>query len=376
MTLDAKQHSAFGGSNEDLIAHGQGVVVAALESGATTSEIELIPAGEFTLADGRGTFTMPDPAEFITNSMAYAAARSGGELLVDFDHGSERKGVDEKQTAAAGWITSLRHNQAAGRIMATVRWTAQGREALVGRAYRFISPVFAHTKDNRLLGVVRAGLTNVPAISDLKAVAASREENIMNALLVAIAKALGLDDETDEAKIKAAAIEQLGKVQTAEAVLKAAGVEGELDDTAISALAAKLTAAASAGDAPDPSKFVPIDMFNETATQVASLTERLASRDADDLVAAAQAEGKITPASMGWAKDYAAANPEGFATWAKGAPIVCSGDELLPALRPPSEGEEGLSAADLAVCSVLEQHGISKDSFKKTRGNEAVEKGA
>lgn len=346
-----------------LTLTGQPVVVAALEDGQEVSEIEVIPTASFTLGDGRGRFTMPDPQAFIDASMAYAASRTGGELLVDFDHGAERKGVDDKRTAAAGWITALRHDAARGRIMATVRWTRAGREALADRAYRFISPVFAHDKQNRVRGIVRAGLTNTPGIGELAALAASTEgDGSMEELLKTLAAALGLEAEAGEDAITAAAIEMIETGKAAEVVLAAAGIEGGLSPEAAEALAGKITAAASAGGAPDPAKYVPKAAFDELTVKVASLEADRVERAALDLVAAAEAEGKITPANRDWAMSLAKSDPEAFEGWRKLAAAQKPGGVLLA--TPTAPGQGVLTALEKQVCA---QTGISEEQFLAQR---------
>jgi phage I-like protein len=346
-----------------LTLAGQPVIIAALDDGQETSEIEIIPAGSFRLGDGRGAFTMPDPQAVIDASLAYAERNTGGELLVDFDHGAERKGVDDKRTAAAGWITALRHDAARGRIMATVRWTRAGREALAERAYRFISPVFAADKQNRVRGILRAGLTNQPAIGELRALAASTEgDGSMEELLQKLAAALGLEADAGEDKIIAAALGLIETGKNAEVVLAAAGIEGGLGPEEAEALAGKITAAAK-GDAPDPARFVPKAAFDELSVKVAALEGDARQRDADALVAAAQAAGKLTPALVGWAQDYAAKDADGFAAWSKTAPVVCAAGAILT--RKVATTEAGvLTDLEKQVCANM---GITEEQFLARR---------
>lgn len=352
---------------------GPHVTLIALAEGSDTSEIQIIPTGTFALRDGRGTFHVPDPAAFIAASMEYAQAVSGGEILIDFDHGAERPGVDGKRTAAAGWITGMRHDPALGGVLATVRWTPAGIAALRGRAYRFISPVMAHTKDKVVLGIVRAGLTNVPAIGGMQTVAASTEENHMNELLKKLAEKLGLKDGADEATITAAAIAAIDKVGGAEAVLVAAGIDGAVDDAAVASLKGKLTTAAATAAAaadPDPSRFVPRAMFDELSQTVAALKADKASELADGLVAKAMAEGKLTPAAAeSWGKGYAKKDPEGFKAWAAGAPKVADGGELLAALTPAAADRSVLTAAEKAICASMR---LSEDAFLAQRKGEPL----
>jgi phage I-like protein len=73
----------------------------------------------------------------------------------------------------------------AGAIQGRVEWTARGAAAFKAKEYRFVSPVFsfdppAGSDESALTGrvklILRAALTNNPALSDLPAIAASRIE--------------------------------------------------------------------------------------------------------------------------------------------------------------------------------------------------------
>lgn len=355
-----------------LTLQGPHVTLVALAEGADTSEIQVIPTGTFKLRDARGAFTLANPDGFIAKTMEYAAAVSGGEILIDFDHGAERKGVDAKRTAAAGWITGLRHDAEGSRIMATVRWTPAGIEALQGRVYRFISPVMAHDEGKNVLGIVRAGLTNVPAIGGMKTVAASTEDITMNELLRKLAAKLGLKDETDEAVITAAALDAVERVAGANAILTAASIEGAVDDKALAALEGKLTAAAADGDKPDPAKWVSRAAFDEMSQTVAALSADVEAQKAADLVAKYEAEGKITPAALEESKEWAAKDPKGFAAYFDKAPVVCAGGELLAALKPVDAGSaDALTAAQKTICSSM---GITEAQFLAQMKGETIPK--
>ena len=145
------------------------------ELGAEAPEwIELIPAGAFTLRDGRGTFRLGDPAQVIARSFEMAG---DSKILVDIDHGADTKGGSSE---AAGWITQMEVRE--GAIWGRVEWTELGRAKIEGQLYRRISPVFAHQKGKTDVEfIVRAALVNNPAIAELTALAASQEtEEIMD----------------------------------------------------------------------------------------------------------------------------------------------------------------------------------------------------
>lgn len=58
-------------------------------------------------------------------------------ILVDFDHASE----EGERTEAAAWIESLRFDEESG-LWGSFRFTDKGAEAISGRRYRFVSPVW------------------------------------------------------------------------------------------------------------------------------------------------------------------------------------------------------------------------------------------
>lgn len=346
-----------------LTLAGQPVVVAALEDGQDVSEIEIIPAGSFKLRDGRGTYTVADPQALIEASLAHAASRGEvAEILIDFDHGSERKG-HMANSSAAGWITGLRHDPALGRVMATVRWTRLGREALADRTYRFVSPVFGADKQNRARVILRAGLTNTPAIGELRSLAASTEgDGSMEELLQKLAAALGLKADAGEDTITAAALDLIETGKNAEVVLAAAGIEGGLSPEEAEALAGKITAAAK-GDAPDPAKFVPKPVADELTVRVAALEAEREERVALDLVAAADAEGKITPANREWALGLAKSNPASFGEWRKMAAAQKPSGVLLTGKVVATQEGVITEAEKKIVANML----ITEDQFLATR---------
>lgn len=304
-----------------LHATGPCVLIAASATGIAT-EIDLIPVGNFQLKDARATrFTLDDPDAVIAMSLDLAP---GGMLPIDFDHGLDGQG--SKDGRAAGWITGLRVD--GGVIRASVEWTPEGEAALKGKTYRFISPVFTHTKAKGLVRrILRAGLTNNPAIHDLAQVASKKEDG-MHADLSTLRTALGLDAEAeDDAVITAAA----------EAITKA-----EAD--------------------PDPAKFVPIAIVDELRGKLTEIEGKVAASSVERVVTAAKAEGKLTPAMVDWATSYASKDMGGFKAWLAAQPVIASGEELLPGLAPKQPGT--LTAEEKAVCA---QMGLDEETFLATK---------
>ena len=134
---------------------------------------QMAPMGEFPHAE-TGTVQVIDNRAVD----AMAAAFAGAELLVDFDHGSLSLGSSSR---AAGWIEQLAARPDG--LYAQARWTSEGRAALEGGVFRYISPVWLRQDveslgGNRLrpLRVASAGLTNVPNLIGMKPMS-NRMEN-------------------------------------------------------------------------------------------------------------------------------------------------------------------------------------------------------
>lgn len=145
--------------------------------------IELVPAGTFRTNDGRGPFENPDPAKVVEMS---CAAMKGG-IPIDYDHATDRAAPNGLPAPAAGWIREFR--VVAGAIQGRVEWTENGARSIKSKEYRFISPVFSYDppagasqdeETGRVKLIARAALTNNPALSQLPAIAASREAQMAN----------------------------------------------------------------------------------------------------------------------------------------------------------------------------------------------------
>ena len=185
-----------------LVAAAAAVALAPPAAGAP-SRVQLFPLGRTTLRDGR-VFEIADAAAaqtVIANTLGYAGRMA---LVIDYDHQTEfgaKPGVGGK-APAAGWIETASLTVEPDGIWGEVSWTPAAAAALEAREYRYLSPMFFHAKDGRVLALKGAGLVNVPAIDQLAAVAsATPETNLMD--LTKIAAALGLAATATETEILA-----------------------------------------------------------------------------------------------------------------------------------------------------------------------------
>ena len=328
--------------------------------GGADSWVQLFPAGRFVGRDGRGPWHISDAAAVIAASLTGGLDRG---LLVDRDHQTD-EAPRGTPIAAAGWIKELEAREDG--IWARVDWTAAARAQIDAGEYAYMSPVFLHGNDGRIKRILRASLTNNPALP-LRAVASQlkQKEHQMDELRKSLAKSLGLEqDAVDDAiqKAVAAAVKDRADIHGLLTRLEdALGLEEAKPDELVD----RVKALASAD--PDPSKFAPVGEVERLSKELASMRSRIAGDEAVRAVDAAISEGKLIPAQRDWALAYATKDPESFGTFVKSQPVVLAPGRHPIGNNPPTAKGE-LDEADLALCSQL---GIEPDEYKKTLASEA-----
>ncbi len=88
--------------------------------------------------------------------------------------------------------------------------------------------------------------------------------------------------------------------------------------------------------------------------------QELRKRDADEIVAKAMADGKVTPDQKDWAAKYAERDLEGFRTFVAKAPVVVPVSEL-----PKKETKSGDIVTDESVLNVAKMFGNTAEDLKK-----------
>lgn len=342
----------------------QFVTITAREIGSTLGQeppewIELMPIGRMRFADSRRSELLADVDQVIARSFA-----ADDKLPIDVDHSTERG----ETTAAVGWIVAMRAE--GERLMARVEWNDEGRRLISGQVFRRISPSWLSEKGkNRVHRIVRAALTNNPALPQLTPLAASMEDEMD---LTELAELLGLEADADLTEIMTAArkLKEGSDAQAAamSAIAEAVGAEA---NTAAADLATTVASRVETGAKPDPAKFVPKKAFDELTAEVASLRQDRASEKAEAAVAEAKAAGKITPAMEDWALDYASSDPKGFAAFVeKSAAVVEPGAQIQG--KPKAKTAE----LDPARALIAANCGVSPEAFQKTEQKLAAEAAA
>ena len=306
-------------------------------TGTLPERIPLLPLpdtqGRVRGADGR-TWTLP-PADALI-------AAFNQPLPLDVNHSTELSAPKGGDSPAFGWITGLEPGDDAAYLYGRVEWTPRGKRAVNNREYRFLSPVFLHTKDTgrRVVRITSAALTNSPNFAlALNSAFADDEDPTM---LKEILAALGLKED--------------------------ASAQDAI--TAINTLQTDKQKALNAAEQPSLDKFVPRGDYDAALERATNAEQKLAEQhkaqhdaEIDTEIKAALKAGKITPAT----EDYhrASCQREGgldaFRKYVAAAPTVADGT----ATPPPDEAAKGghLTDAQRALCA---QMGISEEDYQKS----------
>lgn len=257
--------------------------------GSAPEWVMLFPAGPRVDArDGR-TFFNTDP-----EAVASGFAENMGPLAIDYEHGQAHLAPTGQVAPAAGWIVAMEVR--GGAIWGRVEWTERGGALIAAREYRFLSPEFTHDQQGNVLRIVGAGLVNRPA---LVMTALSREQEETDMDLKALAKALGLSEDTSAEAVLAAAgalrsamVAICGhlKVDTgSDGAAVIAAIDGRSGTTALASVNAELATVTG--------------KLKAAETKLTAIQDERHAEKIEAALDKAQAEGKITPASRQGYKD-------------------------------------------------------------------------
>lgn len=347
------------------------ITTAATSGGISApDEIQLLPAGEFSGRDGRGPWRC-DPAAVVSRTRE---GLGGLDIPVDYDHQIEFSQANGRPAPAAGWITGLEARPDG--VWGRVEWTDGGRERIEAREYRYISPVYYYSETGDVIAVESAALTNIPNLSGLKALSAkepgqnlSHGEDSMS-FLKTMASALGMSEaEPTEALVESAARAMTGELADLKAAMSAVNRAAGGGEEGSAGLLKAVQSLAAKAEHPDPARFVPIGVFNETHAELG----RLKAAQSAALVERGKTEGRISPAMEEWAKAYASADPAGFEKFLGTAPDLRPGKAAASATPPgkPDAGKGGVPDTAKALCRAI---GVSEESYLKTRAAKTTEK--
>lgn len=148
-----------------------------IAAGKSPQWVQLLPVGKFSASDGRGPFFADNPDQIIFNTLKRAGSR---KIPVDYDHQIDHATKNGQPGIAAGWITQLEARDDG--IWGLVEWTDKASAYLSSKEYRYLSPVINYTKEGEVTTILRAALTNKPAL-ELTALASEQESCLAEELL-------------------------------------------------------------------------------------------------------------------------------------------------------------------------------------------------
>ena len=294
--------------------------------------IHVLPAGKTFGRDGRGPYELRD-ADAVMAATQQFHGRT--KMMVDYEHQSLNAAKNGQPAPAAGWIVGLQKR--ADGIWAKAEWTSAAATSIREKAYRYLSPVFKHSREGEIGLLVNIALTNTPNL-DLTALASVE---------------FTMDYEKELAKLRAL----LGLAEDAD-------MQAILD-----AITALQTSANSA--APDPAQYVPIGDFERVVRDANSLRQGVTKDAAVAHVAEQVRNGRLAPFMQDWAISLCTTNKPAFDSFM---------DRVGPAfnhvLKPSGLGSReprgsnsgnSLTASELAVCTAM---GLTTEEFMTSRGRD------
>lgn len=348
--------------NSHVLKSSHATSLPVSENGSAPEWMQLFPSGTFSGRDGRGPYTC-DPAAVVARTREHNGPI---DIPVDYDHQLEHATQNGQPAIAAGWITELAARPDG--VWGRVEWTDKGKAHVAAREYRYVSPVYYYERGTgEILAIESVALTNVPNLTGLKALA-SRDAgpnlptgDITMSFLKTMASVLGvIDAEPTEAAVEAAARRVMSDASAMKSAMSVMAEAAKADDKTPGGVAKAVQAVAARAEHPDVSKYVPVETFNAVNVELGQMkaAQSLA------LVEQGKAEGKISPALEGWAKEAAASNPEAFKKFLEAAPDLRPRDKATQSATatPPEGASSGLDATAKAICRAM---GLSEDDYKK-----------
>lgn len=132
------------------------------------TELRLFKAGANDTTKGVFYFT-----EASADSVMRAAADWGNDFSFDYEHGALTSSGEP--APAAGWFDlEIRRTDAGPELWAVnIRWTDRAKQMIEAKELRYISPTFATGKGGEILSLFNCAVTNVPATKHMDAMIAA-----------------------------------------------------------------------------------------------------------------------------------------------------------------------------------------------------------
>ena len=233
--------------------------------------IQLLPDNDPRARDGR-RWCLDNPADVIVASLERAGSTT---IPIDYEHQTDLAPTNGQP--GPGCRLEVRD----GAVWGQVEWTEWAAEHIRQREYSYISPTFLHDKEGRIKLIVRAALTNSPALN-MQALAKTEDDFMNQDVIDKILAKLGLKADAATADVEQAPAKlEAQSAQTSDALPQVATALGLDTATTVDKVLAKAKDLVAKGDqAVDPKAYVPRSEFDTAAKQLAKLQQETATAKA------------------------------------------------------------------------------------------------
>ena len=294
-------------------------------------EIQIFPAGDFSVPDGAMMGTGP----WRLNAAAASALISSDtprkrDMVIDYEHQSLLSRTNGQPAPAAGWIKPGALTWREDGLYASAAWSAKAKAMIAEGEYKYISPVFRYDEQTgHPTKLFNVALTNTPAIDGMRAVTAAAssffQPSEQPTMIPTLKTLLGIDsDAPTDAETEAACAALTAKLADAETKI----------------------AAAMAKTAPDPSKFVPLEVMAALQADLAALRSEINEKDVVDIVGKALSDGKLLPAQEAWARDLGKSNRAALVAYLDTAPAIAALHSSQTGGKPATGSDPNMSFDD------------------------------
>lgn len=309
---------------------------------ASSNRLVLIPEGIFRGIDGRPTDA---PHWNLTpergREIATVLNQRNIKMVIDYEHATLKAQESGREAPAAGWLKTFEYIDGVGLCSTQFEWTEKAKSYIQSDEYLYLSPVFLYTKTGEVVALLHVALTNTPNLDQLPeaqlAAAAQNflsqnnqlthsddEDLTMNEFIKLMLKKLGLAETAPEADVIAAANSAFTKLDGAFGTALST-TEQTLDQAIDKAVEVKTAANAQSSAQPDLTKFVPMAVYTEAVAQAKNASAIAQTKELDDLITAACADGRLTgEVTIAWYKEQAKTNPTFVKTQIESLPVIAA----------------------------------------------------
>jgi phage I-like protein len=341
------------------------VALMATGEGGVPEWIELLPKGALIKGrDGR-TFKVSDVQSLVDATLAY---NSGRDIVVDFEHATDKAAPEGRPAPASGWISALEVRD--GAIWGRVAWTKTAHAMIAAREYRYTSPVFYHEKTEagqaaEVFVIARVALTNDP-----------------NLTLTALNSGDGLSSQVPPPSLRDTSPALRGEGNNQGAPMNIAALCAALGLAATATEAEVLTAInsarSSAASTPDMALYVPkaqhdavVVELNTVKTAQGIAAKAVFDASVNSTLDAAVAAGKVVPAAREQYKAMCSdqGGLDNFKALVDKLPVIASADAGAAAAKVGDKATGVLGAEEIAVCSAM---GLTSEQYLAQKKKEAA----